>query len=190
MRTHTELLNYLVNKYGLKSYLEIGVQNRKNNFNKIAVADKVGVDPDPLAMADYVTTSDEYFSEDRGKFDLVFLDGLHHADQVQRDFENSLKCLNGGGFIVIHDTLPDKEETTHVPRDSKVWHGDVYKFAMTLPTYEGIDFVTIDMDCGCTVVWEDKACKGITTIEPTWENYVKRKDILNIIKPGNIETSI
>ena len=31
------------------------------------------------------------------KFDLIFIDGLHHADQVKRDFENSLRCLNDNG---------------------------------------------------------------------------------------------
>ena len=42
---HTQLLNYLIERYGLKSYLEIGLQNPANNFDKINANVKVGVDP-------------------------------------------------------------------------------------------------------------------------------------------------
>lgn len=42
---HTQLLNYLIERYGLKSYLEIGLQNPANNFDKINAWLKIGVDP-------------------------------------------------------------------------------------------------------------------------------------------------
>ena len=43
---HTQLLNVLIKKHNLKSYLEIGVQNPANNFDKIECDSKVGVDPE------------------------------------------------------------------------------------------------------------------------------------------------
>ena len=132
---HTQLLNYLIERYGLKSYLEIGVQNPANNFDKINCPYKEGVDPEIKRRGDlFDMTSDKYFEmiPEYRFFDLIFIDGLHHADQVKRDFENSLRCLNDNGFIVIHDTLPDEEQYTTVPRQTKKWFGDVYKFAMTL----------------------------------------------------------
>lgn len=201
---HTQLLNYLIKKNGLKSYLEIGLGSGEN-FKTINCEYKQGVDI-KYGLGTFTGTSDAYFmslvnlekiKENGGltagidsikTFDLIFIDGLHHADQVKRDFENSLKCLNEGGFIVIHDTLPEKEETTIVPRNTKVWHGDVYKFAMTLNTYENIVFTTINMDCGCTVVWKEE--KQAVTKMPAvdWKFYLKERELyLNMIEPNEIE---
>ena len=183
---HTQLLNHLASKHNLKSYLEIGINNPTNNFDKINCELKFGVDPEPT-FNKYINvcTSDHYFEKINNgcKLDLIFIDGYHEVSQVKRDFDNSLRCLNDGGFIVIHDTLPDEEITTCVPRgDQKKWHGDVYRFVMTLKKYDGIDFITYNFDEGCTVVWKDRLHhprKGI--IEPNWENYIKhRKELLNI----------
>ncbi len=170
--SHTQLLNALIEKYGLKSYLEIGVQNPANNFDKIVVKDKIGVDPEIKecsGVSDYMTgerksyqlfrkTSDEFFNkqwhETLPSFDLIFIDGLHHADQVKRDFENSLRCLSDNGFIVIHDVLPENEAGTIVPRETKQWWGDVYKWAMKICEYKGIDYKTFNIDNGCMLVWK------------------------------------
>lgn len=188
IKNHTQLLNWLIERNSLTSYLEIGVQSAKNNFNKINVENKWGVDPDPDdATRDldriHLKTSDEYFDAVDEKVCLIFIDGLHHADQVKRDFENSLRCLNDNGFIVIHDTCPANEEGTFVPRETRRWWGDVYKFAMSLCRYAGIKFVTLDMDEGCTIVWKDAT---VTDYDPicgsTWQDYQKNKAIwLNIV---------
>jgi hypothetical protein len=68
MKNHTDLLNYLVQTFNLQSYLEIGVYARENNFNKINIPwrQKFCIDPDKNAKADFIGTSDEYFSEDAG----------------------------------------------------------------------------------------------------------------------------
>jgi predicted O-methyltransferase YrrM len=62
----------------------------------------IGVDPNQgvtLRM-----TSDEFFAANQFTFDIVFIDGLH--DQVAKDIENSLRVLNPGGIIVMHDCNP------------------------------------------------------------------------------------
>lgn len=151
---HTQLLNALIEKYGLKLYLEIGVQNPANNFDKIKCTLKCSVDPDINAKAMFDCTSDEFFTVNTTTFDLIFIDGLHTAEQVKRDFENSLRCLSDNGFIVIHDVLPENEEGTIVPRQTKQWWGDVYKWSMTLNQYNDIGFVTFNIDNGCTLVWK------------------------------------
>lgn len=168
IKHHTDLLNALIEKYNLKSYLEIGVQNPANNFDKVKCEMKIGIDPDLNLINNediYTGTSDEYFQIIDDKFDLIFIDGLHHADQVKRDFENSLRCLSDNGFIVIHDVLPENEAGTIVPRQTKVWWGDVYKWAMTVRNYSGIRFVTFNIDNGCMLVRKDE------TAEP-YTNYV------------------
>lgn len=187
---HTDLLNALIAKYNLKSYLEIGVQNPANNFLKINTHDKVGVDPVVHSDKVFTITSDEYFrlaansgreltKENRRsysiptKFDLIFIDGLHHADQLKRDFENSLRCLNDNGFILIHDCLPENEQGTKVPRETKQWWGDVYKFCMTLNSYDGIKFKTFNIDNGCCLVWKDKeVIGGFAHKDIDWDYYL------------------
>ena len=194
IKNHTQLLNWLIERNSLTSYLEIGVQYPKNNFNKINCEFKVGVDPDVKDCDSvYEGTSDEYFAgyPDRS-YDLIFIDGLHTADQVKRDFENSLRCLNDNGFIVIHDTCPANEEGTFVPRETRRWWGDVYKFAMSLCRYAGIKFVTLDMDEGCTIVWKDAT---VTDYDPicgsTWQDYQKNKAIwLNIVPAEELPHAI
>lgn len=182
MQHHSELLNYLASLVDAKSYLEIGTFNREHNFNLINVADKMCVDPDPKADAIFCGTSDEYFKFFRRKFDILFIDGLHEHDQVRKDFENALRCLNDHGFIVLHDCNPYKEEITHYPRDSREWCGDVFKFAMTLGEYDGIDFCTVDFDYGCSVVWKEATKKGkkINAV-PSWETFVANKDLMRLV---------
>ena len=185
---HTQLLNYLADKHNLKSYLEIGVQNPANNFNKIKCELKTGIDPEPVnkVWGINVMTSDDFFKTNPGdnfvfKADLIFIDGYHESSQVQRDFENSLRCLNDGGYIVIHDCLPEEEKTSLVPRESKQWHGDVYKFIFKLNSYDGIDFCTYNFDCGCCVVWKDATkLGGWEHKEIDWQFYQLNKKLMRV----------
>ena len=171
---HTSLLNYLAKTFNLQSYCEIGINKPEKNFDKIICKEKTGVDP--ALSVQYTTKPYRLFAMDSDKFfdwqlkkdvvekyDLIFIDGLHHAEQVKRDLENSLTCLSENGFIVIHDTCPTEEQFTHVPRDSKVWFGNVYQFASNLCCYDGIGYSTLNIDCGCTVVW--KTSKEVTLTE-------------------------
>lgn len=188
-KTRTDLLNFLIEKHGLKSYLEIGLQDAAQNFDKIKCDYKVSVDPDPKAKARFCCTSDFYFegrkqyNNNVSKIDLIFIDGLHTAGQVRKDFENALKILSPKGFIVLHDCNPLKEEHTIVPRQNPTghWHGDVYKFAAALLTNN--NSWTVDIDCGC-LVFQNKNNGQYATIRKTvdWQYFDKnRKQLLNLI---------
>jgi len=164
MKNHTDLINYLLSlpkpagsaSEKPMSYLEIGTFNPEHNFNHIKADRKVSVDPDRNAKAIVWATSDDYFRLfGNERFDLIFIDGLHHCDQVRRDFNNALRHLNPGGFIVMHDCNPPTEKTTCVPRGAqREWCGDVYKFACNIRhDYTGVNYVTVDFDYGCGVAW-------------------------------------
>lgn len=183
MNTRTDLINFLAKTYNLKSYLEIGLQNRASNFNRVEMPFKYSVDPDMAAQADFVGTSDEYFKmieKEDINFDLIFIDGLHHSDQAKKDFENSLLHLTDRGFIVLHDCNPDTEDHTHVPRDSKIWFGDVYKFACRLGLIRN-NFNVVDIDCGCGVYFQNHPYYSLS-MRISWEEFnSNRKELLNLI---------
>lgn len=198
MKTRTDLLNHLASKYGLMHYLEIGVQVPELNFDKILCPYKRGVDPDPKAKASLCMTSDDFFKMAEESFpknsilkmrpyDLIFIDGLHTADQVKKDFENALKILSPSGFIVLHDCNPIKEDHTIVPRPTKTghWNGDVYRFALSLACEDAFDVDTVDIDNGCMVISRSKGTQVYRIPEPrsvAWSDFDKnRKELLNLI---------
>ncbi|WP_340581761.1 hypothetical protein, partial [Klebsiella pneumoniae] len=83
-----EIIQMHIDKYGYKSYLEIGVQGG-DCFRAINCETKVGVDPDTGSAATIHKTSDEFFARnndmwEKEMFDCIFIDVLHHADQVER----------------------------------------------------------------------------------------------------------
>lgn len=129
----TKYINDLIESKGYISYLEIGLGDGKN-FRNVKCDYKVGIDPNlPFdwdtdnEMSIGKMSSDEYFDLYDSKFDLIFIDGLHHSDQVERDIVNAWKRLYKDGIILIHDILPHNEAMTIVPRQQRIWTGDVFK---------------------------------------------------------------
>jgi len=77
------------------------------NFgSKISPADMVNkLDCDGLVS--FITEdSSRYLSRCEKKYDFIFLDGSHAAFSVYREIPASLKLLNKGGAILLHDYFP------------------------------------------------------------------------------------
>jgi SAM-dependent methyltransferase len=154
-----DVLNDLLDTTAERRYLEIGVQNG-NCGAKVRDAVKWGVDPEPRAGADrrydrfFRLKSDDFFARltpDR-LFDVVFVDGLHHAEQTQRDVENALRHLAVGGFVVMHDCNPLTELAQRVPRATGVWNGDCWKTMVRLRQRAEFDAFTVAADHGLGIV--------------------------------------
>ena len=183
--TRTEIINQLIEDNNYRSYLEIGVYDKKN-FNAVKCKFKVGVDPDPKVKATYVMTSDEYFNPKIGKiipYDLIFIDGLHHADQVLRDINNAISCLSPGGTIVVHDCNPTTEEMQIVPRMQGEWTGDVWKAWQELrATRSDLKMFVYDVDYGVGIIQRGEQ-ELLKTIAKTYAEFdANRKEILNLVE--------
>jgi SAM-dependent methyltransferase len=124
-------------------YLEIGV--RKGWSLSLASCPAVAIDPDPhpeLVIADpavrfYRCTSDDFFffygkQAFPAPVDLAFIDGMHLCENVYRDFMNVEQVMSPEGVIVIDDVLPNHPLQASRERVSKVWTGDVWRFAEML----------------------------------------------------------
>lgn len=186
--TRTEILQYLIDNYRLKSYVEVGTQRKINNFDKIKCQTKMSIDPDLESDADIHLTSDQFFKKYHWleKKDIIFLDGLHHEDQLLRDIENSLANLSDTGFIVCHDCNPPNELVQRVPRESKQWVGSCWQAIVKLREREDLNIVTVDTDWGCTIIEKlngNGKAKVLNRKEDlTYENLDKnRKEWLNLI---------
>ena len=147
----TDVLEFLIKTYGYESYLEIGV-DQKDNWKHIHCPIKDGVDP--AGRCNYVMTSDEFFAIDNGtNYDLIFIDGLHQAEQVERDLENSLDRLNPGGTIVMHDCNPETEHEQRRERGPHgFWCGDVWKAFVKFRARKGLEMYVVNANNGIGVV--------------------------------------
>jgi SAM-dependent methyltransferase len=179
----TDIIQLLIKHSNAKSYLEIGVDNGVN-FALINCAYKVSVDPNKSTTAIHHLTSDDFFKINKDTFDIIFVDGLHHADQVYRDIENSLKVLNPGGYIICHDMNPIKEEHQTIPFVSGTWNGDCWKAFVQLRTERtDLEMFVIDTDQGCGVITRGKQeLLNLNNVSLNYKNFdVKRREWLNII---------
>jgi hypothetical protein len=151
----TDVINALITKYGYTSYLEVGTQDPASNFEKINAEYKVSIDPFPRGIVTFTGTSDEYFESiaEDVKYDIIFIDGLHHSDQVLKNIKNSLNHLSENGSIVCHDCLPSNERMQERDDHGGEWTGDVWKAIAELrvETIE-LDIKVVDTDYGCGII--------------------------------------
>ena len=144
-----DLIQHIINKYNFDNYLEIGC-DKDQSFSKIKIKNKVGVDP--VSGGTIRSTSNDFFSINKDYFDIIFIDGLHHYKQVLLDIQNSIKILNPGGFILVHDCLPKSLAQQAVPRYRGYWNGDVWKSIVELRTKTDLDIITCQIDFGVSII--------------------------------------
>jgi hypothetical protein len=157
----SEILQAVLDSFSDPKYLEIGV-SQGVTFDQIIAPYKVAVDPyfqfdlDAAQLKDrrcyyHVMTSDQFFQTkvmQHGKFDLIFLDGLHTFEQTLRDLLNALAYLKAGGVVVIDDVTPisyssslrDEREGLMVKRlvpheADGAWMGDVYRLVFFIESF-------------------------------------------------------
>lgn len=181
--SYIQMINLAIDKYGFSKYLEIGVRDTESCFDKINCEHKDSVDPGAERLenlAKYKFTSDDFFNElsesnlDKDpeyKWDVIFIDGLHYADQVERDIHNSLNHLSDRGIIFVHDCNPPNEYYSRAymydfttPAGGH-WNGSVWK------SFYKIRNSRTDLD----------AC----VVKDEWGTGVIKKGAQKIFKGGN-----
>lgn len=129
-----DIINTIIKKKNYYSYLEVGTSNFLN-YNQIIINNKECIDPQIQYYGKYTynMTSDEAFKiiiQNKKKYDIIFIDGLHNSVQVTKDIKNSLLSLNSGGTIVLHDCNPPTPWHACIPPPNPInrpWNGDCYK---------------------------------------------------------------
>lgn len=189
-----DFVNYYLSKNKSKKYLEIGVYHGMT-FNYINANLKHSVDPDKNLNATFKMTSDDFFENVASnfsiKYDVIFIDGLHHTEQVDRDIQNSLKFLEDDGVILLHDCNPINEMRQRVPADFDIWaygwNGDVWKSIAKFRknnSHLKTDVFVINIDEGIGVIKNNSEGIELSLELPDELNYEflnqNRNELLNL----------
>lgn len=172
--TRTEIINFLLsNSNEGRRYLEIGVRNPDDNYNHIIADEKYSVDPglehkeNPV---DFKVTSDEFFEllsndnilSSEIQFDVIFIDGLHLAEQVDRDIINSMRFIKNNGFVALHDCNPptewharDNYHYLHTPAERN-WNGTTWKAFLKWRSNPSVHSCCIDSDWGVGILSKER----------------------------------
>jgi predicted O-methyltransferase YrrM len=166
-----------------RNYLEIGVNTGRSLQFALHNTKCVGVDPNPVL--EYALTenqsvitadSDAFFAKNNveellgDKIELAFIDGLHHYDQVLKDFINVEKHSDKDTIVLLHDIYPVVPETATREWNTFYWAGDTWKFMHVLKTYR-----------------PDLTVRTIPTF-PTGLGFVHNLDANNTTLEDNFET--
>lgn len=189
------------------SYLEIGVHSG-HTFHPLKAAFKVAVDPDfqfelpspsvTSSVEYHQVTSDRYFgtiADPARKFDVIYVDGLHTAEQTLRDVLNAVEWLHDDGVIVVDDvipssyaaSLPDFDDFDRVRKAIAVesgghaWMGDVYRVVFFVQAFmQGWDYRVVEENHGQLVMWRSRR-PAVAHPERTLE-WTGRVDMVTMIK--------
>ena len=199
-----DIINHFINKYNFINYLEIGVFTGEC-IESVIAQHKDGVDPGSEGVihpkVNYQVTSDVFFKliEDHPEilYDIVFIDGLHHSDQVIKDVTNSLKHSIDNGVIAMHDCNPPTKQHTQIPRNGqRNWNGDTYKaFLQSRIDNPQHKHFVVDDDWGVGVILKNQTDFEIPKEElqkgiDSWDYFdVNRKKLLNLISPDEFKES-
>ena len=209
-----------------ETYLEIG--SRTGDSLKLARCASIAIDPAFSISTDVIgakpathfhqITSDRFFAKHDpmailgGPVEFAFLDGMHLAEFLLRDFMNVERSCRRNSVIVMHDCMPSdalmacRDEGNHDARSNSLhpgwWTGDVWKAVWALKTYRpGLRITGIDtpptglicitnLDPASTVLHDGYAdivgaMGQLGDSEEALQDYI---GMLDIIKPSRIAT--
>lgn len=114
---HEELIPLLVDRLGVKSYLELGIY-QNNTLGPVAARCRNlaihGVDINephiriPGVFYHIMTTSEfiSAYASRYAPYDFVFIDADHSAESAMADFSGIIRHVSPEGLVLLHDTNP------------------------------------------------------------------------------------
>jgi hypothetical protein len=195
--TRVDVVNSLLSLFSEPSYLEVGVATGATFLAALAKR-KVGVDPkflfDTSVMIEgaefHAKSSDDYFgsvAKKTDRFDVIFLDGLHTAEQTLRDLLNAREYLAADGVIIIDDAIPSSYPASLANRQDffkmkealsikkGAWMGDVFRLIFFIETFmQSFSYRITSDNHGQIVLWRARraAVKSRTIAEVGAKEYV------------------
>ena len=174
--TRTDIINQILTKAPGRRYLEIGIYDPARNFDLINATHKTGVDPrNERAGQILKLTSDDFFelcSKD-DTWDVIFIDGDHRMPQCKVDVVSALRHLSQGGYIIMHDCLPQQANAVfkEKPDNGGAWNGQVWEAWRYVRSRKDLLSFVVNTDWGVGVVQRGRRKTACDDAEPnTWRN--------------------
>lgn len=191
--TRADVIRSILAARGGTAYLELGVRDGAC-FEAVEAPTRVAVDPAftfripwrawvrtrllrrRTGALFFRMTSDAFFAgpgRRLGPFSVVFVDGLHTAEQSHRDVANALGALEPDGAVVLHDCNPQTPAAGAPSLDRAVavdgydgtWNGDVFRTIVRLRTRADLRVVVLDTDQGLGLVLPGPAADRLDLTE-------------------------
>tara|TARA_Y100000310_G_scaffold343740_1_gene452794 strand:- start:2314 stop:2904 length:591 start_codon:yes stop_codon:yes gene_type:complete len=187
MKQSTEWLVMFAKMLKPKRYLEIGVKRGETFWEVMRhCGESVGLEPDSKLYANlmkdkkdhpeciklFENTSDEFFASEEAdnKYDMIFIDGEHTAEQVEKDFNNSIQVLNYNGWIFIHDTQPPDKKHLQPTLCGDVWEFMFAEKRRMENNHHMLEIVNLPCQFGLTAI---HMYQGQLDFMPYEEQFVK-----------------
>ena len=155
---HIDFIIHLVTIIKPRNYLEIGIYKAGLlNYLIDFIPEITAVDINPES-ARYIKkkskvnlinmNSIDFWEINTKKFDMIFIDGNHSKEYVEKDFYGAMNSLNDEGILLIHDTYPKDKEATNPDRCDdgflavqKIGRVTVDFEIMTIPVHPGLTLI-------------------------------------------------
>ena len=187
------LINDLISDLNYKSYLELGVSIGES-WKLISCENKIGVDNNINVANEFDgvihATTDDYFLNNKDKFDLIYIDALHEKNQVYKDFKNSFNILNDSGVIIFHDVNPFDISQTHFNSSGDVFElwielAKTYKVYIIKNEYDGDSvgiFIKSENSKFIDIEVKDYTYQFFSENREDFISYLNYEEIINKIK--------
>lgn len=183
-QTKWGIVNYLIDKYKYKYYLEISTPTTGCQYDLVKRTDitkeilyylgnpiqtdhkRTDID-NTLICIDYELGLKKLL---RSKYDIIFVDPYHSFEQSKKDIETAYNLLDDNGIIVIHDCCPETELITSPKMVSGTyvegsWFGLTYKafidFNQNNPM---VQTYVVECDHGCGIIIKNRRRKTLYTL--------------------------
>ena len=97
---------FIINNFKVKKVVCVDIwedekfkEEQHKNFNNY----KKNINEFSNIVETFKGSSDSFFLNQKDKYDVIYIDGSHEADQVYKDIKNSWKILNMNGVLICDD---------------------------------------------------------------------------------------
>ncbi len=144
------VINLLAKRFGYKTYLELGVRWKQDNFDLVEVPLKHGVDIQEKYAPTFLMSSDEFFRTHPGldQYDLIYVDDDHRELPALRSMANAVHHLAPGGTVVCDNVCPEDYAATRVTESCDAWKA----WALLRMSRPDLFMFAIDIEYGCGVI--------------------------------------
>lgn len=91
------------------------------------------------------------------RVDICLVDGWHTYDCAIRDLTGAYDLLADGGVLIVHDCLPENEQSASPDWVSGIWSGASYRAYLDFVlAHHDLDYCTVNVDHGCGIIFKKR----------------------------------